>query len=236
MSESTSDFRMPQHVLDRVKAKRGHLNVFETFDPKKTAFLVIDMQNFFVDGSESCTRIVPNINRLAAATRAAGGIVVWVSMTVAEGEDAPSLFPVYHDHFFSPDRMLAHKTGLTRGSHGHALDARLEPDPADLTAEKTRFSALVQGASDLHDQLQAHGIENLLIGGTLTNICCESTARDGMMIGYKVMMVEDCNASLTDEDHLAGLTSVYQCFGDVRATDDVIENVIGDIAAAQAAE
>ena len=45
-----NEFRMPQQVIDRVMEKRGRLNVFDSFDPAKTAFLVIDMQNFFVDG------------------------------------------------------------------------------------------------------------------------------------------------------------------------------------------
>ncbi len=94
----------------------------------------------------------------------------------------------------------------------------------------------MQGASDLHEQLQARGIESVLIGGTLTNMCCESTARDAMMIGYRAIMVEDCNASRNREDHIVGLTSVYQSFGDVRSTDDVIENVLGAKNVASAAE
>ena len=229
-----SDFRMPQHVIDRVMEKRGRLNVFESFDPKKTAFLVIDMQNFFVEGVEPCQKIIPNINRLANVVRDAGGLVVWVVLTVAETEDGPSLWPVYHENFFTEAKMQAHKKGLTRGTHGHALDPKLDVRGEDLVSEKTRFSALVQGASDLHEQLQARGIENLLIGGTLTNMCCESTGRDAMMIGYRVIMVEDSNASRNAEDHMNGLTSMYQSFGDVRSTDDVIANVLGRTEAAAA--
>ena len=58
-------------------------------------------------------------------------------------------------------------------------------------------------------------------------MCCESSARDAMMIGYRVAMVSDANAARFDEDHLVGLTSFWQSFGDVRATDDVIENLLG---------
>jgi ureidoacrylate peracid hydrolase len=222
-----SDFQMPQHVIDRVMEKRGRLNVFDSFDPKKTAFLVIDMQNFFVNGVQPCLDIMPDINRLAGKVRDAGGLVVWVVLTVAETEDGPSLWPIYHDNFFTEQKMKAHKAGLTRGTEGHAIHDNLDVHDVDLISEKTRFSALVQGASDLHEQLQARGIENLLVGGTLTNMCCESTARDAMMIGYKVIMVEDCNASRNEEDHAVGLTSVFQSFSDVRSTDDVIDNVLG---------
>lgn len=231
-----SDFQMPQHVIDRVIEKRGRLNVFETFDPTKTAFLIVDMQNFFVNGVQPCLNIMPNINRLAEHVRESGGLVVWVVLTVAETEEGPSLWPIYHDNFFTEAKMQAHKAGLTRGSEGHAIHKGLDVRHEDMISEKTRFSALVQGASDLHEQLQARRIENVLIGGTLTNMCCESTARDAMMIGYRAIMVEDCNASRNLEDHAAGLTTVYQSFSDVRSTDDVIENVLGVKSAATAAK
>ncbi|MFT5485117.1 MAG: ureidoacrylate peracid hydrolase [Paracoccaceae bacterium] len=231
-----SSFQMPQHVIDRVMEKRGRLNVFDNLDPTKTAFLVVDMQNFFVNGVQPCLDVMPNINRLAEAVRQSGGLVVWVVLTVAETEDGPSLWPIYHDNFFTEDKMKAHKKGLTRGTKGHAIHKDMDVRDEDMISEKTRFSALVQGASDLHEQLQTRGIENVLVGGTLTNMCCESTARDAMMIGYRAVMVEDCNASRNEEDHAAGLTSVYQSFSDVRSTDDVIENVLGIKSAATAAE
>lgn len=229
-----SDFQMPQHVIDRVMEKRGRLNVFESLEPAKTAFLVVDMQNFFVNGVQPCLDIMPNINRLADAVRSSGGLVVWVVLTVAESEDGPSLWPIYHDNFFTEAKMKAHKAGLTRGTEGHAIHKNMDVRDEDIISEKTRFSALVQGSSDLHEQLQARGIENVLVGGTLTNMCCESTARDAMMIGYRAVMVEDCNASRNEDDHMAGLTSVYQSFSDVRSTDDVIENVLGVKSAAAA--
>ena len=106
----------------------------------------------------------------------------------------------------------------------------------DIVTRKSRFSAFIQGASDLHDRLRARGIENLLVCGTATNMCCESSARDAMMIGYRAVMVLDGNAARFDEDHLAGLTSFWQSFGDVRTTDDVIDNLLHAPAAAEAAE
>ena len=102
--------------------------------------------------------------------------------------------------------------------------------------EKTRFSALIQGSSDLDDVLRARGIENLVITGTLTNMCCEATARDGAMIGYRVTMVSDANSARHDEDHLYALATVYQSFGDVRTTDEVIGEVLAPDDSAAAAE
>ena len=87
---------------------------------------------------------------------------------------------------------------------------------------KNRFSALIQGSSDLDGLCKARGIDTLIVVGTLTNVCCESTVRDAMMLGYRALMPADANATLSDEEHLAGLITVAQFFGDIRDTDVVI--------------
>jgi len=122
--------------------------------------------------------------------------------------------------------MKAHKDGLTEGSEGHRIYADLVVKDADILSRKSRFSAFIQGSSDLEAQLKARGIENLLVAGTATNFCCETTARDAMMVGYRVVMVSDANAARYDEDHLAGLTTIWQSFGDVRSVDDCIDNLL----------
>ena len=65
-------------------------------------------------------------------------------------------------------------------------------------------------------------IENVLIAGTKTNICCETTARDAMMLDYNVVMVDDCCAALSDREHLATLENMIQQFGDVLTADEVV--------------
>ncbi len=228
---------LPQSVIDRAIEKRGRRNVFERFEPEKSALLVVDMQNFFVDGCEPARSIVPNINRLASGMRARGVPVIWIQMNMADRAGAPSKFPIYHEYFFTDDRRAAHKGGLTAGSHGHAIVAELDVRADETVVQKTRFSALIQGSSDLDEVLKRLGVENIVVTGTLTNICCESTARDGMMIGYRAVMVSDANASRTDEDHIAGLISIYQCFGDVRTTDEVLDELMPlEGEASQAAE
>ena len=227
---------IPQYVYDRIMAKRGRLNVFDRFDPTKTALIVIDMQNFFVAEVETAKSIVPNINRLAKVVRERGGLVAWVVMTVAKAPDGPSLWPIYHDYFFTEAKMRAHKGGLTEGAEGHEIYPALDVEPDDLIVHKSRFSAFIQGASDLDAQLKQRGIENLVVAGTATNMCCETTARDAMMIGYRAVIVHDASAARFDEDHLAGLTSFWQSFGDVRGTDDVIDNLLKPESAGKAAE
>ena len=213
---------MPEYVIQRIMAKRGKREVFDHFEAEKTALLVIDMQNFYVAEVDTCKGIVPNINRVADALRQAGGKVYWVVMTVADSLDAPSQWSLYHDYFFTPEKGKNHKDGLTSGTEKHELYPELDVRDEDEMAHKTRFSPFVEGSSDLHKRLQAAGIENLIVTGTATNMCSESTARDAMMLDYKVVMVSDGNAARFDEDHLVGLTSFYQSFGDVRTTDDTI--------------
>ena len=77
--------------------------------------------------------------------------------------------------------------------------------------------------NDLLGQLLAErGIDTVLITGTVTNVCCESSARDAATLGYRVVMVADANSARRDEDHNATLYTVYRTFGDVRTTDDVV--------------
>jgi nicotinamidase-related amidase len=217
------NWEVPDYVIERVLQKRGRIHVFEALDPNETVFAVIDMQNTYLAGPYGATmagQVIGPINRLAAELRRMGGRVVWVQLTAGEG--GRSLWPLYHAHFFTPDKADYHRDSLTEGTEGHALHSDLDVQPGDLRAWKSRFSAFVPGCGNLEQQLQAHGIRNILIGGTVTNFCCETTGRDAMMLGYRVVMVADCNAARYPEDHLAGLNSFFQSFGDVRDVDGVL--------------
>lgn len=223
MSES-KPFVMPSYVIERVMAKRGRLRVFDSFDPKETALVVVDMQKFYVGDIVPALNIIPNLNRLAAEMRRLGGAVAWVSMTAGEG--GKSLWPLYHDYFFKPESGARHRDQLTAGADGHRIHPNLETLPHDIYASKNRFSAFLPSASDLHPKLVERGIRNVIVGGMLTNFCCETSARDAMMMDYRVVMVSDANAARYEEDHHSGLTSVYQSFGDVLTTDEVINDLL----------
>ncbi len=97
----------------------------------------------------------------------------------------------------------------------------LDVKPHDLKVEKNRFSAFIQGSSDLDKLLKERGIDTVLVTGTVTNTCCESTARDAMMLNYKTVMVSDANAAATDDEHNATLANILRIFGDVMSTDEV---------------
>jgi ureidoacrylate peracid hydrolase len=221
---SDTPYGMPPYVIERVMSKRGRLTVFDRFDPRATALLVIDMQNFYVGEIPSVLAIIPNINRLAARVRALGGLVVWLGMSA--GSNGESRWHVYHDNFFTPEKGANHRDQLSPGHPGHEFHKELQIDPQDQIVYKSRFSPFVTGASNIQDVLQPRGIENLIVAGTATNMCCESAARDAMMLDYKVVMVSDANGARYDDDHMAGLTSFYQSFGDVRTTDEVVNSLL----------
>lgn len=79
--------------------------------------------------------------------------------------------------------------------------------------------------------LADRGIDTLVIAGTLTNCCCDSTAREGNMRGYRILFLADATATLTDAEHNAALLTIRLNFGDVRMAAEAI----GMIAAGQAA-
>jgi ureidoacrylate peracid hydrolase len=83
--------------------------------------------------------------------------------------------------------------------------------------------------------LKENGIDTLLITGVATSTCCESTARDASMWGYRTIMVSDGNADQTDALHNHTLGKFMVTFGDVQSTDELIAKLAAE-AAAPAAE
>ena len=93
----------------------------------------------------------------------------------------------------------------------------------DEIVKKYRYSGFLPGTSDLAQRVRARGCDTVVIAGTLTNVCCESSARDAMMRGFRVLVVSDANATRNDDEHVASLVAIHQVFGDVRTTDDILE-------------
>ena len=216
---------IPQSVVDRVIERRGREHIYDNLDPAKTALVVVDMQNAFMLPGVAhalcpmAEKIVPNINRLARAVRETGGTVVWIKTTFTE--DALRSWSTYFD-MVTPQHGAKRVQALTAGSEGHQLWAALDVRTEDLIVEKNRFSAFIQGSSNLAEILRRRGIDTILVTGTVTNVCCESTARDAMMLNFRTVMVSDGNAAMTDEEHNASLIGFYLTFGDVMSTDMLI--------------
>jgi ureidoacrylate peracid hydrolase len=216
---------IPKSVIDRVIERRGREHVYDDLDPRTSALVVVDMQNAFMLPGVAhslcpmAAAIVPNINRLAGAVRATGGTVFWIKTTFTE--EALRSWSTYFE-MARPERVAKRIEALTAGSLGHQLWSGLDVRPQDPIVEKNRFSAFIQGSSDLATALRERGLDTVLVTGTVTNVCCESTARDAMMLNFKTIMVTDGNAAATDEDHAASMTAFYLTFGDIMSTDMLI--------------
>ena len=89
----------------------------------------------------------------------------------------------------------------------------------DYQLIKRRYSALIQGSSDLELILLDNEMENVVICGVAENICCDSSAFDAMMLNYRTSMVSDGCATSPDEEHGNTLITFYTSFGDVQNTD-----------------
>jgi ureidoacrylate peracid hydrolase len=211
-------------IVERVLARRGRLHLHASLEAKKTALLVIDMQNAFVAPGApievpAARGIVAGINRLAAALRRLGVPVVWVlHQNASGGADWRGFFDV----FVRPENRARAAQALSPGSPLGELWPELVLQSSDLRVTKNRYSAFINNAT-LVTTLKKRGIDTLLIAGTKTNVCCESTARDAMMLDYKVVLLSDCTAALSDEEHRATLENVIQQFGDVLTADEALK-------------
>jgi ureidoacrylate peracid hydrolase len=216
------------HIVERVLARRGDVHWFTRLDAAKSALLVIDMQNTFcmpgAPGEVPLARaIVPNINRLAGRLRALGVPVVWVVHANSLHEDR-SDWEVFFNHVVrNPEvrRRMAESLAPER----QKVWQELEVAPGDITVVKNRYSAFAHGASTLERVLRNLGVDTVLVAGTKTNVCCDSTARDAMMLDFKSVLVSDCCAALSDDEHLATLETFIQQFGDVMSADEVLASI-----------
>jgi ureidoacrylate peracid hydrolase len=221
-------YTIPASIKDRVVRRQGKLASHDTIDAGRTALVVVDMQNYFVAKGfplevPVARDIVPNINKLARAMRAAGGTVIWLQTSTAA---ALKHWARHHAHMLTPERSKTRLDFLDESAEGFALYQEMEALPGDLRVKKSTYSAFTPDPSEINTALRRRGIESVLITGTATNVCCESTARDAMMHDYRVVMVSDGNATFTDEEHATTLNNILSFFGDVLTTDEVITRLV----------
>ncbi len=216
-----------QEIIDRVLARRGRYHWFEELDPRRTALVIIDMQELFcapgapaeVPGSRD---IVAPINQLTEELRKIGVPVIWVLHANSQ-TGGRSDWELFFNYIVADDVREKTKQSLAPGRQ--QVWSGLTVDAADTKVIKNRYSALIPGSSGLERLLRSLDIDTVLVAGTKTNICCEATARDAMMLDFKVVMVSDCCAALSDDEHRAALENMIQQFGDVMTGDEVLERL-----------
>ena len=181
----------------------------------------VDMQNVFV--AEGQVFANPNARdivedgqrpRRAPCARSARP-VIWTRQTHTSG--GPLRAGVMAIRPRRSRRSRRASTALQAGRLGHQPPpSHGRRGPSDIVVDKYRYGALSCPAGNLARALERLGAEMVVITGTLTNCCCETTAREANMAGYKVIVVSDATAALTDAEHNAALLNLRLNFADVR--------------------
>ena len=206
------------------------MRIFTDLDSAKMALTIIDMQNVFCQRGgaleiPASRDTVDNINRLAAACRAADIPVIWVRSYHPPGA---ADWRMFFDHFISSERSAVAAEQLLESHPGSAIYSEMRVEPSDYLISKNRYSCFIPGSSKLERLLRSLNRDTLILCGTRSNVCCESTAREGMMLDFKILFVTDGTSAMSVQEHQATLDTLAQSFADVVTTDEVLDQILMD--------
>jgi ureidoacrylate peracid hydrolase len=191
-------------------------------DPKKTALLIIDMQEAFLNNSSplkinGANRIVPVINRLIEKCRSVGIPIIF---TRIYHDTASKLYrELFPAHFDVNGRPV-----LTRDSQWFHITSRLDVRATDTIIDKERYSAFYR--TPLRTLLESKGIDTIIVCGLASNVCCESTIRDAFSHDIRSIFVTDANITLNKNMHKSTLTNVKLAFGYVTSSKRLMSHLM----------
>jgi nicotinamidase-related amidase len=196
-----------------------------SFDPAKTAVVLIEYQNDFtsdggvlhgaVEAVMESTDMLENTKRVVEAARAAGATVMHAPITFSEGYNELSSHP------YGILKGVVDGNAFVKDSWGAAIVDELAPEPGDIVIEGKRGLDTF-ASTNLDFILRSKGIETIALGGFLTNCCVESTMRTGYEHGYKVVTLNDCVAATSVEEHDNALTYAYPMFSEPMSSSEFI--------------
>jgi ureidoacrylate peracid hydrolase len=188
-----------------------------TLDPARSALLVIDMQNAFVAPGAAyetpkARDIVGNLERLLDAAHAYGMPVVWTRSDHS---------PPYGGVLLKKCPAVAIDGICCAGHESFEFYAGMpQPQPGDHQVVKHKYDAFFE--TDLDAILRNSGVDTVIITGTATNICCDTTARSAFCRDYQVAFLSDATATFDDEMHEATLKTMDLLFGRVMTTAETL--------------
>lgn len=205
--------------------------------PAETALIIVDMQNayasqggytslagFDVSGAPAA---IANIRQAAAAARAAGMTVIYFQngwdpdYVEAGGPGSPNF------HKSNALKLMRRKPELqgkllAKGGWDYELVQELPPQPGDIVVEKPRYSAFFN--TNLDSVLRSRGIRSLVFTGIATNVCVESTLRDGFFLEYFGIVLHDATHHAGPDFVLdASLYNIEKFFGWVSSTQQFLD-------------
>ncbi|MFL4904093.1 cysteine hydrolase [Streptomyces sp. MMS24-I2-30] len=202
----------------------------ESYDPRRTAILLVDPYNDFLsEGGKIWPRIEPmatkvglldHLRSVVAAARAAGIQVVFVP----HRRWVPGDYETW-DHPNPTQRRIMDQHNFARGTWGGQFHPDFQPQPGDVVAQE-HWAQSGFANTDLDMQLKQHGITHVVLIGLLANTCIESTGRFAMELGYHVTLVSDATAAFLPEmlhaaHELNGPTFAHA----ILTTDQLVESV-----------
>jgi ureidoacrylate peracid hydrolase len=195
---------------------------FARLDPRTTRLLIVDVQNDFLADGGWFDR---SGQELGLMRRAVEDLVEFIPIARAAGVRPIFIQAIYDDRWLSKPMRERHElVGFdTRHCQSGTWGAdfyRVTPEADDDVVVKHRYSAFI--GTELDPLLRAQGVETLIMTGVTSNVCVESTARDGYMLDYHIMVVEDLSATYAKEPHEATLNNIRRAFGRVVSSDDLI--------------
>lgn len=183
--------------------------------------IVIDMQVGFLGPAEptavpAAADIVAAVNAAGRAVRDAGGLVLFTRHTIVD--DGPGALPP-RERKLIPDATAAR---FAPGGPAHALHPAIEVAPGDMIVDKYRYSALAVRSSPLDAMLRQRDVDTIAIAGALTNVCCESTARDGYSLDYRLFVLSNATAAASEREQAISLEILGRYFACVLDTEAFI--------------
>lgn len=196
-------------------------NLQQLLEPSKTAVIVVDVQNDFCDPKgatgvrgfsvEACAEMIAPLQRLLDGAHAYGASVVFIQTIHTRWTDSDTWL------YRSDDRK---RVDTCREGTWGAQFFGVAPLANDPIVVKHRYSAFIN--TRLETVLHTLRIETLVMTGVATNVCVESTARDGFQRDYNIVFLDDCSATYDRTLHDATLTNMRNHFGTVTKADDVL--------------
>ena len=175
------------------------------------ALLVVDMQRVFLDGSskvQDAEAVMRRVADLTTAFRDRGRPVVYTRHLHADdGSDGGNL-------------LWWWGSVIRESSEGGQLHPDVGPEEAELVVRKNTYDAF--NGTDLQERLDAMGIRDLAVCGVMTNLCCETSAREAFCRGYRVKFVGDATGTAADSMQIATLINLAYGFAQVVLTEDLL--------------
>lgn len=173
----------------------------------QTAVLIIDAQEYF---RELCLPILDNLKSL---------------ITAAKDKGIP-LFLTRHGHESVEESGVLGQWWadlIMEGSPEARLLPELEAGSNGIIIPKNRYSAFY--GTDLESALIERKVKDVVIGGVMTNLCCETTARDAFVRDFRVFFLADGTSTVSEDYHLAALKNLAYGFATILTCNQLIETV-----------